>query len=203
MKEQLKQAYIQYVREHGEAPASVFKLTQQMGKDEKTFYAEYTSFLQIEQEIWGDYFEQTLQQIEAEDVYAEYTVREKLLSFFYTLVERLKENRSFLVGSTAHGLPKGTLDTFKDKFREYARDLIDEGIVRDEIEPRAFFSERYPDLLWTEAHYLIKFWVKDQSPNFENTDAAIEKAVNFAMDLLGRNVADSTIDFVKFFFQNR
>lgn len=203
MKEQIKHAYIQFVRENGQPPASVFKLVQNMQIDEKTFYGEYTSFLQIEQEIWGDYFEQTLSQIEGEEVYAEYTVREKLLAFFYTLVERLKENRSFLVGSTSKGLKGNVLTEFKKKFREYARDLIDEGIMRDEIEPRAFFSERYPDLLWKEAQYIINFWIKDKSPNFENTDAAIEKAVNFAMDLLGRNIADSTVDFVKFLFQNR
>lgn len=203
MKEQIKHAYIQFVRENGQPPASVFKLAQNMQIDEKSFYAEYTSFLQIEQEIWGDYFEQTLSQIEGEEVYAEYTVREKLLAFFYTLVECLKENRSFLVGSTAGGLKGDTLTVFKHKFREYARDLIDEGIMRDEIETRAFFSERYPGLLWKEAQYIINFWIRDKSPNFESTDAAIEKAVNFAMDLLGRNIADSTVDFVKFLFQNR
>lgn len=203
MKDQIKQTYIQYVREHGQPPASVFKLTQHMGIDEKDFYAQYTSFSQIEQEIWCDYFEQTLGQIEGEDVYAEYSVREKLLAFFYTLVERLKENRSFLVGSTANGLSQKSLEKFKIKFREYARDLIDEGMMRDEIEARAFFSERYPGLLWKEANYILNFWIRDKSPNFESTDAAIEKAVNFAMDLLGRNVADSTVDFVKFLFQNR
>ncbi|MEM6299639.1 MAG: TetR family transcriptional regulator C-terminal domain-containing protein, partial [Bacteroidota bacterium] len=196
--------YIQYVRENGRQPNSVFKLAQQIGIDEKAFYREYTSFGQIEQEVWAGYFEKTLSQLESEDVYAEYSVREKMLAFFYTLVEHLKADRSFLVGSTPKGnISSKTLETFKMKYREYSRDLIDEGIMREEIEPRAFFSERYPDLLWVEASYVIKFWLKDKTADFESTDAAIEKAVNFSMDLLGRNIADSTIDFVKFFFQNR
>ena len=47
------------------------------------------------------------------------------------------------------------------------------------------------------------FWKEDNSPGFEKTDAAIEKSVNLAFDLIGKGAVDSAIDFAKFMYQNK
>jgi hypothetical protein len=38
--------------------------------------------------------------------------------------------------------------------------------------------------------------------NFEKTDAAIEKSVNLAFDLIGKGILDNALDFGKFLYQN-
>jgi hypothetical protein len=43
----------------------------------------------------------------------------------------------------------------------------------------------------------------DTSNAFEKTDAAIEKSVNLAMDLMGKSPLDAALDFGKFLFQNK
>ena len=42
------------------------------------------------------------------------------------------------------------------------------------------------------------FFAKDDTVNFERTDAAVEKAVTLSFDLVGRNTLDSAFDFVRF-----
>jgi hypothetical protein len=56
--------------------------------------------------------------------------------------------------------------------------------------------------MWWQMQFLLRFWAKDTSNEFERTDAAIEKAVNLSFDVLGKNLVDSTFDFVKFTFSN-
>jgi hypothetical protein len=41
-------------------------------------------------------------------------------------------------------------------------------------------------------------WLNDDSDEFSNTDAAIEKSVNLSIDMLEKNTLDSLIDFGKF-----
>jgi hypothetical protein len=138
--------------------------------------------------------------VKAEPVYEEYGTREKFLSFYYTLVEVMKEERSFLLVA---GLRKNNIELFKAEFLNYAKFLINEATSNNEIENRIFFSSKYADLIWYQTEYLINFWLKDESADFEKTDAAVEKAVNFIFDLFSKNVADSAFDFIKFAFQNR
>jgi hypothetical protein len=49
--------------------------------------------------------------------------------------------------------------------------------------------------------FVIHFWLKDDSADFERTDACIEKSVQLTMDFVGRNAVDKLFDFGKFLFQ--
>jgi hypothetical protein len=50
--------------------------------------------------------------------------------------------------------------------------------------------------------FILQFWAHDESANFEKTDAAIEKSVNLAFDLIGKGILDNALDFGKFLYQN-
>jgi hypothetical protein len=51
--------------------------------------------------------------------------------------------------------------------------------------------------------FLLIFWKDDTSAGFEKTDAAIEKSVNLAFDLIGKGAVDSIFDFAKFLYQTK
>lgn len=95
------------------------------------------------------------------------------------------------------------MDNLKVGFKEYARDLVMEGKESQEVTPRRFLNERYPDAFWLQLLMILDFWVKDKSKGFENTDAMIEKSVNTSFDLMGSTALDSVLDFAKFMYQNR
>ncbi len=206
--EKIKQAYIEFFLENGTQPPSIYSFTKKLKMKEVEFYDHYNSFELLESDIWLGFLKEVILKIENDSVYATYTVREKLLAFYYTWVEVLKNNRSY-ASQTWRLIDKRKLKTpvfmtdLKVGFKEYARDLVMEGKESQEVTPRRFLDDRYPDGFWIQFLMILDFWVKDKSKGFENTDAMIEKSVNTSFDLMGSTALDSVLDFAKFMYQNR
>ncbi|GAB2554855.1 TetR/AcrR family transcriptional regulator [Spirosoma areae] len=214
--EKIRKAYTDYVLENGKQPISVFQFAKKLKIAEADFYQEYSSFNAIEADIWLTFFTEAKATVEADETYQGYSVREKLLAFYYTWIELLKAQRSFVVysygqlrdeknGQRARRLrtQPSVFNPFKDVFFDYVRDLLAEGRESKEVEPRPFVTDRYPNALWMQTLYLLDFWVRDVSKNFEKTDTAIEKSVNTAFDLIGRSPLDTLFDFARFMYQNK
>ena len=205
--EKIREGYIAHVLEHGKAPASVFKFIKELKIKEEEFYDHYNSFEKIEKDIWLSLFNSTLDTIKADSVYDEYSVREKMLAFFYTYIEQLKGYRSFILQTVPKKMrPELTpyyLVDVKKGFKSWVAELLLEGEETEEIENRPLIGKRYDEALWLQFLFVIGFWVKDDTKGFEKTDAAIEKSVNLAFDLMGRGPLDAMLDFGKFLFQNR
>ena len=215
--EKIRKAYTEYVLENGKQPISVFQFTKKLKIAEADFYTHYASFDAIEADIWLTFFNEAKTTVEADESSQAYSVREKLLAFYYTWIELLKAQRSFAVysfgrlreerqGARGMGnMPRQSqvLKPFKEAFFDYARDLLAEGRESKEVEPRPFITDRYPNALWGQTLYLLDFWVRDVSKNFEKTDSAIEKSVNTTFDLIGRSPLDTLFDFAKFMYQNK
>ncbi len=209
MLEKIRTTYIEYVLENGKQPASFFAFAKKLKVKEAALYEFYTSFESIESDLWKSFFEQAVATNQADETYQKYSVREKLLAIYYTWVELLKANRSFVVygyKTFKHPLEPRTpqaLKAFKEAFINFASDLVIEGEETREVMKRKPINKRYPDVLWLNTLYLLEFWVKDTSRNFELTDTAIEKTVNVAMDLMGRSLIDNVLDLAKFVYQNK
>jgi len=209
--EKIRQAYTEYVLDNGKEPESVYAFCKKLKINEEDFYDEYSSFPQIESEIWKALFIEARAAAEREEVYQNYSVREKLLAFLYTWIETLKKNRSYIL-KFYEGFDKPIytkrnvqLVDFKASFYDYLNELLMEARETREVEQRPIpqLMQRYPDLFWAKTLFILDFWIKDTSKSFEKTDTMIEKTVNTAFDLLGRSPLDSLFDLGKFIFQNR
>jgi AcrR family transcriptional regulator len=206
----IREAYIDYLLEHGEEPASVYHFMKRLKMKEGVFYEYYNSFSAIEKDIWKGYFDKTLLRIQSESVYNEYRVREKLLAFYYTWIEVLKDNRSYVTYSAGsikrQGLRRTNTDflsSFRTAFLDYVNELLAEGKETEEIVDRPIVGRRYDEGLWQQLLFVLKFWINDDSKGFERTDAAIEKAVNLSFDLMSRSALDAAFDFARFLYQGR
>jgi len=194
--------------EHGSMPASIFKFAKELDMKEEVFYTYFTSFERVKSAIWVRIFEDTLEAVATQEVYKEYAVREKFLSFLYTWIEELKKNRSYLLilyqdQATAFKTLPSDAREFKEKFTDFASELILEGKETQEIASRPFITEKYDEALWLQVAFVFRYWMSDRSANFEKTDAAIEKSVNLAFDLMGKSALDSFLDFAKFLYQTK
>lgn len=199
--------YLQFVLEQGEQPASVYKFSKIIGLTENDFYQHFNSFMALEKHIWRNFFEETLSRIESEEIYLQYTVREKLLAFYFTLVEVLKTNRSFVMYSLKDykksDINPEVLKSLKTQFVYFIHELLNEGKETAEIVDRPIISDRYQEALWLQFMFILNFWRNDDSLKFEKTDAAIEKSVHLSFDLMGKSPIDTMVDFAKFIYQNR
>lgn len=204
---QILDAYLKYVLTEGKQPSSIFKFADDLGISEAEFYSHFTSFESIEKGIWEELMAETLKAIAEDSNYESFNAREKLLSFYFTHLEVLKGRRSFITmrwtGLKEMMKTPDALKTYKENFLKFSKRVTVEGINGDEIKERTFISDRYNQAFWLQLVFVIDFWVKDTSDGFEQTDAAIEKAVNLSFELLKESTLDRTIDFVKFLWQTK
>ncbi|MBE7178045.1 MAG: TetR/AcrR family transcriptional regulator [Mucilaginibacter polytrichastri] len=206
-RKEIQDAYIDYVLTEGERPKSVYVFARQHQFQEQEFYTHFGSFDGIEQSVWSDLADECIREIRKQEVWPEYSAREKALSFFYSFFELIKSRRSFVVYSLER-MPSSlstplVLTAFRDRFESFAGEIIDEGIASGELADRRFFAERYKHALWLQLGFVLKFWVKDASAGFEKTDEAIERGVNVTFDLFETSAFDNLLDYGKFIFQNR
>ncbi|PWJ34181.1 TetR family transcriptional regulator C-terminal domain-containing protein [Sediminitomix flava] len=202
-------AYKLHVLEHGTKPNSVFKFSKSIKLKEEDFYQHFNSFKGIEKHIWHSFFQETYEMMTSEEVYQEYSAREKLLSFYFTLAEVLKKNRSYILEATECPKEKALkktpeyLSLFKSEFHKWVRNVLMEAKESEEIKRRQYLDDFYPKAMWVQCLFVIDFWIRDESVGFEKTDEAIERAVKLSFDLMAETPLESAFDFGKFLFQSR
>jgi hypothetical protein len=202
----IQTAYIDHVLTEGEEPKSVYLFAKQNMMGEEEFYRFFGSFEAVEQSVWTDLANKTLTEIKAQEIWPQYSAREKALSFFYSFFELLKSSRSFAVYSLKKhartiGSPR-VLDGLRNVFESFAEGILNEGIETSELTDRKFFSKRYKDALWIQFGFVLNFWINDNSAGFEKTDEAIEKGINVTFDLFQRSPIDNLFEYGKFLAKN-
>ena len=204
--EKIIREYIKYLLDNKKQPSSIPSFVDSLKLKESTFNTYFKSFDHLEKSFWKYLFEEVKENIQSQDVYQSYSINEKLLAFYYSWVEQLKDYRSYakyISGQERiYELYPAQLDLFKEEFQNFVGELIEEGLVTEEIAKRQLISDKYKYLLWAQPVSIFKFWVKDESENCEDTDALIEKTVNFSFDLMRSNSLDSFFDLAKFHIQH-
>jgi AcrR family transcriptional regulator len=208
MKAKLIQEYIHYTLEENKTPQSVYLFAKHAGISEEEFHNHFSGLESLESEIYKNWFESAMEKCTTSAPWADYSAREKVLAVFYTFIESLKPNRSFvkfLKDRDFKSLPKwpAYLNGLHHSFIEHMKPILNDGMASTEIAERKYIDTKYADGLWLNFLFVLKFWIDDRSNAFEKTDAAIEKSVNLALDLMGRSPLDAALDFGKFLFQNR
>lgn len=203
---EIRTAYIDYVLTHNEAPKTVYSFAKDLGISETEFYDYFSSFEGIESNIWSSGIATTINKIQQQEIWEQFTAREKMLSFFYGYVEMLKQQRSFIIFSLKKcKLTPGTPEPLKETqklFDAFAEQVINEGLETGELADRKFLSKKYKDALWIQYGFILKFWEKDMSPGFEKTDEAIERGVQVSFDLFQHSPLDNLFDYGKFLMRN-
>jgi Tetracyclin repressor-like, C-terminal domain len=203
---QIQSAYIDYVLTHNEQPKSVYTFAKKLKMTEADFYQFYSSFTAIERAIWADLTITVIAQIKDQEIWPQYSSREKILSFFYGLIEVLKSQRSFVVYTLSqHGKKLSTPEVLTDAkaiFDNFSEDVLNDGLDSGELAERKYFSKRYKDALWVQFAFIVNFWAEDDSNGFEKTDEAIEKGINLSFDLFQRSPIDNLFEYGKFLARN-
>lgn len=204
--EQIKTGYINYVLTNDEKPKSVYSFVKKLKISEVDFYGFFASFESIEKVIWVELTVETIDTLQQQEVWNQYSSREKILSFFYSYVEVLKKHRSFIIytlkdSGSKLSTPK-VLSGTKTIFENFAENVINEGLESGELADRKFFSKRYKDALWLQFAFILRFWISDDSAGFEKTDEAIEKGISVTFDLFQHSPIDNLLDYGKFLSRN-
>lgn len=206
-KEDIISYFMEYVLLNNKKPDSVYSFSKQYNFNEEDYYKFYGNFSALEQSIFKVFYEKTINLLEKNNEYQNYSSRDKMLSFYYSFFELLTANRSYVVhalGSPTKNLKKiDTLKKLKKSFSNYI-DKLDITLLEtnqetlDKIQNKTLKESAWFQLLLT-----IKYWLEDTSPSFERTDIFIEKAVNTSFDLINIKPLKSVLDLGKFLYKDK
>lgn len=202
----IKNQYVAYLLKEGKQPPSVFQFCLDNGWKEEDFYKVAGSFEGLDRLIWKELIESVTNRVSSDRAFGDFSVREQILTFYFGLFERFKTERSYIVYHLGHSKPEvtpGYLKDFKKVFEDFFNQRINEGKGKGEVATRPLLDRRYPQLFWLHFGFLLLFWKNDDSADFEQTDAAIEKSVNLAFELISKGALDTAIDFAKFIYQSK
>jgi len=201
------EVYMNDVLENEVVPKSVYKFTKAHKFKEEDFYGFFGSFEALQERIWTKFFENTINLLENNKEYSQYSNREKMLTFFYTFFELLTLNRSYVLFTLGEESDHKQwerlrqLRALRAEIKEFATDLIEAG----NSDKTYRLSQRNPRIFsegaWIQFLFLLKFWRDDRSPKFEKTDMAIEKSVNTIFEVFDNTSLETILDFGKFLYK--
>ena len=133
--------------------------------------------------------------------------REKLLTFYFTFFEMLTANRSYVLFTLKeHREPLKNLSQLKGlrkKVVGFAKALIEDDNKEKNVKLLQRNERIFSEAAWLQTLFLLKFWMDDNSPQFEKTDVAIEKSVNTVFDVFDNTPLERVLDFGKFLFKEK
>jgi hypothetical protein len=175
--------------------------------EESEFYRFFGSFEALEAAIYELFFEKTMKTLDKSKEYKNYDAMNQLLSFYFTFFGNLTANRSYVSKSLKMemgGLNQmKKLKTLRQKFLNFI-DELDLGVIDiknkriDDIKD-SVVNESY----WIQMLVTLKFWLDDDSADFEKTDLFIEKSIAASFELANTKPLKSVVDFGKFLFKEK
>ncbi len=207
-KDTILSAYGDYLLDHQERPKSMHHFAKHLEIGEQDIYAHFASFDSMEAGMFGHFVENardlTIEQAATDAAFQEQ--RAQMLTFYLTLTEVLKANRSLVMLL----LPKGkdqlkawkNLKSARGIFLDYVRTL-DIQIEALSFIPSDKVKEKTLDAAaWGQFLSILGFWMHDDSPGFERTDIFIEKSLKLSFEISDSSILQSIVDLGKFVVQD-
>ena len=199
--------YMDYVLNNNQQPRSVYAFAKENGFEESHFYSLFASFDVLRAQVFKLMFDATIEALESSEEYPTYDARQRLLSFYFTFFENLTANRSFVLHLLDHGKVNlrnfEVLSELRSNFGKFIDSLNIETFEIKQEQLEKFKTHSLKESAWIQLLLTLKFWMDDNSQNFEKTDIFIEKAVNTSFDLIDIKPIKSLIDLGKFLVKEK
>jgi len=199
--------YMDYVVENHSKPDTVEEFAQLHQFDDVIFYEYFTSFKDLEKNIYNVLFKNSLVILKQIPEYYSFSKKDKLLSLYYTLFENLALNQEF-VKQNLKGLENqlkalSTFSLFKKSFTAFIDELNLETISLNVDSIETIQKKAIKESAWVQFLFILKFWLDDTSEASEKTDILIEKSINTGVELLDTKSLYNIIDLAKFLYKEK
>jgi len=205
--DKITELYMHYCLENHKKPESVYLFSKAHGFAEKDFYKFFTSIDSLEKRVFVSFHNLAVNLISQSGEIDGAGFRDKLLAYYFTLVEILTANRSYVVfalkeeKNKLNGILK--LKEFRNSFKEYIHEISDGYLKAKSERIRKAQQDALEEGAWIQLLLTLKFWIDDESVGFEKTDLFIEKSIRATFDLIDTTPLESVIDFGKFLIKEK
>ena len=125
-------AYMTWLDTRDSAPRWVYSFVENTEIEKDQFYDFFTDLNELENEIWLKVLQDTLAVLDNDPSYQSFTLRERLLAFYYTLLEVMNDHRQALSVILSRpklpGVSPSYLKTARVQFEAFITQLIHEGV---------------------------------------------------------------------------
>ena len=201
--------YTDYVLEHNKRPSSVYSFCKDLEVEETQFYDHFASFDQLESDILSRMVANAiaLATKEAEDHLDLKDPKHQLLTFYLTLAEVYKSNRSLVIFI----LPQlkmeistlKVLEKSKKSFLVFLNSLDISPDFMSFIPDANIKTKTLENVAWFQFVSVLNYWLKDTSDGFEKTDIFIEKSLKLSFEISDSNVLNTMVDLGKFMMNKK
>ena len=168
-KQKIVSLYMNYILENGEKPKSVYLFAKLNDFTETEFYAFFGTIESVEKEIFKMFLEMTVELIHKDENYADYDMKSKMLSFYFTFFELLTANRSYVTMSLReHGNQLKNLmqlSSLRTSFKKYVAEIITDDYLIKQEKIQDFQKKAIQESAWIQFLLTLKFWLEDESPS--------------------------------------
>jgi hypothetical protein len=196
-----------FVLENNKTPESVYTFAKANHFDESQFYRFFGSFEALDSAVYESFFNNTTKTLKKSKEYKNYDAMNQLLSFYFTFFGNLTANRSYVSKSLQAemtGLSKmKKLKPLRKKFLDFVDELDLGGFNLNNKQLDDIKDKVVNESYWIQMLATLKFWIDDDSADFEKTDLFIEKSIAASFELANTKPLKSVIDFGKFLFKEK
>ncbi|MGG6230145.1 TetR family transcriptional regulator C-terminal domain-containing protein [Tenacibaculum sp. SDUM215027] len=204
--EKIIEWYMNTVLSSGQ-PNSIFSFAQENNFEEADFYKHFSSFESLEKAIFGVFAKETIHLLHKTEAYKDYSSKDKLLSFYFTFFELLTANRSYVLLQFKEMKTDfsrlSVLKVLRVEFIDFVNGLDLEKIDFKNEKVNKIQDKTVAEGYWMQLLMILKFWIDDESPNFEKTDLFIEKSVKASFAIQQIASVKSVIDLAKFLWKEK
>ena len=201
--------YTDYILEHNKRPASVYHFCKKLEIEEAQFYDHFASFNQLDSYLLSKMVDNaiTLTNNSDDESSEPQDSKHQLLTFYLTLTEVLKSNRSLVIFL----LPKSNIDLRTLKVLQKSKESF--LVFLKTLDLSLDFMSFIPDTnvqnktiqttAWVQFVSILNYWLNDDSHGFEKTDVFIEKSLKLSFEISNSNVLNSIVDLGKFMMNKK
>jgi hypothetical protein len=202
-KKKIRKLFYEYVIEHKETPRKLKSFLRFANLSKSDFELKYSSLKEVEIDIWKNSLKDVLSHLNINQDYQAYNHREKGLSFMYSWLEFMNQNRDYFrnCSDVASINFMSGCNGFKKMLAKFAESLVKGGVSCQEFKDRGI-PHKYMSSFFCGLFFMVlKEWkfmtTKKKKKQEEFMDALIEKSMLFFFDTLGPNLIDTFIDLMK------
>jgi hypothetical protein len=136
------------------------------------------------------------------DDYQSFSLHEKLSTLALSLLDQFMEHREFVDLTYGPMICRPATNTAFEQHFKRAVQSVNQNDNRVSSSAGMVTGNWFPSVVFLEFHGLIHFWLQDESNNYENSMALVDKWAALTEELFYTKIVDKGFDLAKFLLYN-
>lgn len=205
-KQKMIEIAVDIMGKNGIAKTTMKEITQKAGFSEPVIY----KYFPTKEHLLFAYFEESFKEIKnnlkEHALFPELSFAEQLQMIMNSTLEKYSKNRAFVKEAFKSiffynlSVTITELEKHKTYFLDFINELLDVSIEAGEISElpyRDFITKS----LWDYHIYIVSYWSRDESEDYEKTTQLIDKTIGLLQSVLASKVLDKSMDLINFFIR--